>query len=676
MRLLTGRRIVTLIIVGALLAINVVALRWSSHFFSSKKQPVALLRYGDRLPTLKAKSLMEGQTVELAAKNPLNVILYFSLSQPPGFSTELVKYAETLSQRHKSEGLGITVIVQQEIRDLKTLLDHKLVTYDVLVDENEAIQDRLGLQSGEEGVFVFNKEGLCVFSTRRSVSASDLRQLVAVELLKTDPFATAPESAAILRQGKSLGSLSLLDARSLTPTNIDTIRSKSGVPTYYIFFTADCSVCSLPQYLKEFRAFRKSQLENDSDAVLVFDFNFPKADVLQELRNNDVSSPSYLVKEPLPALEYTDQQYRILERSVAVIETDAQRKVLNIYPLKSHLAERKGTKVSTTKASSDATDSAYEEMFNYIPFTAYDVATHQGKYFLTDFEGNRLLVINGNMEVEKDFGRIGSAPGRLFHPGYLDISRDGTIFVEDGGNERIVKFDQAGNYLGDFRVPEYQGLAVGTQNELYLGQPEEGFLVTVYSSSGKKLRSFGQLKKFSDIYGEGSRDKDEPYKLAFNRVRLATDGDGNLYVSFMLTPLIQKYSADGKLVFERRLQAPEIDRLMEAIQKQRFISTQSDGVDARIVALDPVIDPANGNIMVPLVDGSIYVADREGNKLTLLQPTGIDRGDGTFHPFIAGLGAKGELMTTPFPPKRWYRLAIKDDRVSALSRKESTVAGR
>ena len=462
MRLLTGRRIVTLVVVGILLAINVVAFRWSSHLFSSKKRPVALLRYGDRLPTLKAKSLTEGRAVDLATKNSLNVILYFSLSQPPGFSTELVKYAETLTQRHKSDGLGITVIVQQELRDLKTLLDHKLVTYDVLVDEDGAIQDRLGLQSGEEGVFVFNKEGLCLFSTRRPVSASDLRQLVSVELLKTDPLAVAPESASILRQGKSLGSLSLLDARSLTPTVIDTIRSKSGVPTYYVFFTADCSVCSLPQYLKEFQAFRKSQLENDSDAVLVFDFNFPKADVLQELRKNNITAPSYLAKEPLPALEYTDQQYRVLERTVAVVETDAQRKVLNIYPLKSHLEERKGAKDLTAKASSGP--DAKGRLMRRCSATFLSPLTmsrlYQGKYFLTDFEGNRILVVNNNMEVEKDFGRIGSAPGRLFHPGYLDIGRDGTIFVEDGGNERIVKFDQTGNYLGEFacgRLPGPRG---------------------------------------------------------------------------------------------------------------------------------------------------------------------------------------------------------------------------
>jgi hypothetical protein len=112
--------------------------------------------------------------------------------------------------------------------------------------------------------------------------------------------------------------------------------------------------------------------------------------------------------------------------------------------------------------------------------------------------------------------------------------------------------------------------------------------------------------------------------------------------------------------------------LLEAIKKKRHISTQSDGVDARIIALDPVIDPANGNIMVPLVDASIYVADREGNKVALLQPKGIDRGDRSFYPFVAGVGAKGEFMVTPFPPKRWYRLTLNDKTSNA----SATVAAR
>lgn len=675
MRLITRGRVITLILVGAFLTINAVALHWTSRFFTSKRT-VTLLRYGDQLPKLKGKSLVTGRQVELAANSAANFILYFSSPQPPGFSTELVKYAETLSQRHKRDGLAITAIVTHEIPELKTLIEHSLVNYDVIVDDSQTIQNQLGINTGEDGVFVFDQAGLCRFSTRRRVSAGDLNQLVAMEVLKVDPFATPTGSQTLLTEGKPLGSLALSDLQSLAPAKIDELRSTSGVPTHYFFFTADCSICSLPTYLEEFRAFRFKQLKNDDDAVLIFDYNFSRADILDELNKNDIHTPSYLAREPLPRLQYSNPQHAGIERTAAVAETDSQRRVLEIYPLTSRVNDP--AKPTLTAASAQpSTGATYEPMFKNVPFAAYDVATYQGKYFLTDFEGNRVLVIKDNMQVEREFARIGSGPGRLFHPGYLDVGRDGTIFVEDGGNERIVKFNQNGNFLGAFTLAPYQGFAVGVQSELYVGQPEAGQLITVYSDEGKKLRSFGELKEFPALYGEASPEDDAPYKIAYNRVRLATDKEGNLYVSFMLEPIIQKYSPDGKLLFERRLESSHIDRLMEAIHKTKYISTKSDGVDVRIIALDPVIDPANGNIMVPLVDGSIYVADRQGNKVSLLRPKWTNRGN--FHIFVAGLGANGELLATPFPPRRWYRLVIDNDKNSnstatAITGKETSAA--
>lgn len=667
MRFLTRGRLFTVVIIVALLAVNVVALRWSSHLFSAKHER-SLLRYGDRAPTLKGKSLIRKKTVELATNKRTNLILYFSSLQSLGSSTELVKYAEILWKRHKNDGLGVAAIVQKDITDLQALVDQSLISYDVIVDENRKLQEQFGLQPNENGVFVFDQQGLCRFSTRRPVSAKDLRQLVDIEFLAVDPLKRRQETETTLKKNQLLGPLPLVDARSLATTSLDQLRT--AAPVHYIFFTAHCSVCSLPHYLQDFQKFRREQLKEDDQVILVFDFNFARTDVVKQLGISGIDTPAYIANQQLPELEYTDPGRPSAEQTVAVVQTDAQRSVLNIAPLNSLIDEPNEARVSPAKLAARPTTprAAYEEMFSHIQFAAYDVATHKGKYFLSDFEGNRILVVKENLELETDFGRIGSGPGRVFRPGFLDVGPDGTIFVEDGGNERIVKFDQSGKYLGELRAGDHDGLAVGTQNELYLGQPQNGHLITVYSSSGKKLRSFGPLKKFSDVYGPSARDKDDPFKIAFNRVRLSTDREGNLYVSFMLTPLIQKYSPDGTLLFERRLEAPQIDQLMEAIQKKKHIATHGDGADARIVALDAVVDPVNGNIMVPLVNGSIYLADRNGNKITLIEPTWTRRRDGSFYPFVAGLGAKGELLVTPFPPKYWYRLVIAADSLNALAK--------
>ena len=631
------------------------------------------------MPRLKGQSLVGNKTIELPT-NRTNLILYFSSTHQPGLSIELVKYAEILSQHYGKDGLGVSAIVQPGADELKTLIEHSLLNYDLIIDRDRQIAEKLGLASDENGVFVFDRQGLCRFSTRRPMSAGDLRQLVAMEFLGVDPFEHPAVAQQVIQQGKQLGSWSILDVRSWERTSLEKVRA--GAPQQFVFFTAECSVCSLPGYLQEFGKFERAHEREGGIGkmpVLVFDFNFSATNVLDQLKIHNINSPAYIANEQLPAVEDIVQGEALNHETVVAVQTDIKGMVLDISPLKSFVAGRNGSDVTTTKPQvrPSVTSARYEEVFNNVSLSAYDVAAYQGKYILTDFKGNRIVVVRDNMQVEREFGRIGSGPGRLFHPGCLNVAGDGTIYVQDGGNERIVKFTKEGHYLGELPLANYEGLAVGPRNELYLGQPEEGHLITVYSSSGKKLRSFGQLKKFSDIYGPAFAEKDLPYKLAFNRVRLSTDGDGNLYVSFMLTPLLQKYSPNGDLLLESRLEAPEIDRLMVAIQKRKYITSAQDGADGRIIALDPVIEPSTGNILVPLVDGSIYFADRDGKKLMLLRPQAIQPPDRTFYPFVAGLGAKGELLVTPFPPRRWYRLVIPTDSVrkatAPVAGKESTI---
>ena len=654
-----SRRISVAVIAAVLLAINIVAIRWSSGFFRSAHKS-ALLRYGSVIPTLKGKSLLGKNTVE-PATNRTNLVLYFSSTKAPGLSLELIKYAEIVSRQYGTQGLGVAAIVQENVPELRTLIDHSLIHYDVIVDTDRAIGEKLGLAPDENGTFIFDQQGKCRFSTRRPVSAGDLRQLVAMEFLHIDPFASSGAGQADIEKGKPLGSLSLVDVRSWQQTSLDKIRS--GTPKLFIFFTADCSVCSLPAYLEEFARFESRQQADSNPAqttVLVFDFNFSSDDLIQQLKTDKINAPAYIANEELSAVADLVRTGALNDEPVVSVETDAAGTVLNISSLRSLIA--KGSDSATTAkpqaAQLNTTSPLYEQVFTDIPLSAYDVAGYDGRYLLTDVKNNRVLVVKGNMEIDREFGRIGSSPGRLLHPGYIDVARDGTIYVNDGGNERIVKFSVAGNYLGEFPLGEFEGLAAGPDNELFVGQPREDHLITVYSSSGKKLRSFGELKKYSEIYGAAFADKDALYKTALNQVRLACDKDGNLFVSFMLIPLMQKYSPDGRLVFERKLEAPEIDRLMQEIQKRKYITANRDGADGRIIALDPVIEPATGNILVPLVDGSIYVADRDGHRLALLRPQMPPQANQIFYPFVAGSGAKGELLLTPFPPKRWYRLVI------------------
>ena len=138
------------------------------------------------------------------------------------------------------------------------------------------------------------------------------------------------------------------------------------------------------------------------------------------------------------------------------------------------------------------------------------------------------------------------------------------------------------------------------------------------------------------------------------------DKDGNILVSFMLIPLIQKYTRNGQLIFERRLEGQEIEALTRSSGGRLTMSI--DGFAEEVIALEAVPRP-NGEIEVVLTDRSIYLADQNGKRLRVLHP----QAETNFTPEMTGITPAGELMVIGLNPRNCYRLA-------ANSREEGDVA--
>ncbi len=48
------------------------------------------------------------------------------------------------------------------------------------------------------------------------------------------------------------------------------------------------------------------------------------------------------------------------------------------------------------------------------------------------------------------WGETGEEPGKLFQPTGIAVSKEGTVFVADTGNDRIEAFDASGKFLWMF----------------------------------------------------------------------------------------------------------------------------------------------------------------------------------------------------------------------------------
>jgi hypothetical protein len=598
------------------------------------------------MPKLEGRGYSGDQTFSISATKP-TLVLYLTAASIKGQTIALLKFCETL--RQQDPGLfQATLITAGPLPEVQQLLHDKLITYPIINDAEGLLAKSLGLEPEEGGAFFFDKSGLCRFLTLQQPNPNDLRQLLTAFAL-ADPAKTESMGQFLLTTGKPLPSLSLSDARTLRRVTADQLSAAHD--QVWIFFLADCFSCGAPaasSYLQQFKYWRQGKSETVTEPIIIFDSAFLRNDVTAELEHFAINSPAYLSNEDLSALSHFPLAKGRRTDQPLIIRTDGSRTVKSVSLIAPSSASSSRKPDNVTAASKNEA-STYTRIFQDLGLDVYDVASHNGLYYVSDRTRNSIVVVNERFEIQRQIGGIGSAPGRLFRPGYIDVSRDGLIYVQDGGNERIQCFALDGTYLGGFPPGPYMGMAAGLNGEVYLGQPEKGALVSVYSRDGKQLRSFGKLKAYSELMDREFQDRDELYVRAANSVRLFVDRDGSTLVSFMLVPLIQKYSAEGKLVFESRLEGPEID----ALRRTAGLLTMSiDGFAETIFALEAIALPSGG-INVVLTDGSIFVADQSGRRQRVIQPQAGNK----FTPEMTGTTPAGALLIVGMNPRNCYSVS-------------------
>ncbi len=144
--------------------------------------------------------------------------------------------------------------------------------------------------------------------------------------------------------------------------------------------------------------------------------------------------------------------------------------------------------------------------------------------------------------------RITGAPNSFVRPVNIAVDGQSNIYVVDGGNHRLQKFNMNGKFLtmwgergdGDgqfmFQVEpdHFGGVAVDASGNVY---------VTDYNSRVQKFDSNGKfLMKWG---GPGSGDGQF---AAHSHMSIAVDASGNVYVSDTNNYRIQKFDANGKFL--------------------------------------------------------------------------------------------------------------------------------
>jgi DNA-binding beta-propeller fold protein YncE len=215
------------------------------------------------------------------------------------------------------------------------------------------------------------------------------------------------------------------------------------------------------------------------------------------------------------------------------------------------------------------------------------------------------------------------SPNTFYRPTEVALDPQGNVYIIDGGNQRVQKFDKDGNFLlmwgsqgnGDgqflFHVPPAHYGSIAIDKDGYVYVTDHYNRIQKFDSNGNFLMKFGDTGyaegKFYTLYG------------------VAVDDQGNIYTADWTKYQIQEFNSEGKF-----------------LQKWEVPSCQ---LGATPFPQNLIVDE-QGQLYVTNDGGDcIQKFDSQGNLLQ--QWGGTGRGDGQFDkPLSIALDTQGNIYIT------------------------------
>ena len=206
---------------------------------------------------------------------------------------------------------------------------------------------------------------------------------------------------------------------------------------------------------------------------------------------------------------------------------------------------------------------------------------------LLNISGYRVAVAAESYSLIKQWGSRGSGNGQFALPWSLALDSSNNVYVSDLNNQRIQKFDAAGNFITLWSIGGYNyatGVATDTSNNVYVyhvyAQSSPISQVEKYTSNGDLIKSWGvpnppgpnvndvqtaiAVDSSNNVYASNN---DTIFKFTsdgtfikswgssgkrigqFNQiVGLATDSLNNVYVTDKYNGRVEKFTSDGDFI--------------------------------------------------------------------------------------------------------------------------------
>lgn len=230
------------------------------------------------------------------------------------------------------------------------------------------------------------------------------------------------------------------------------------------------------------------------------------------------------------------------------------------------------------------------------------VRTAGNRTYLLDIDNHRIVIVDD--KGSRTVGGIGNGKAEFYSIGEFAVSGNAWMAVGDYGNKRIQILHADGRYVREFpSAPKSVGLAIGKEGEVYLGQPQLGGLISVYDSQGTRIRTFGQLGRPPTCPRLTGGVPDLVMGLAWNRVRMTIDGEGNVWAAHVSAPILYKFAPTGKQLLRMNLDVPALADIARAPWcdprgEDDWREANYDGIQVNILNEDITYDALRNEIVL------------------------------------------------------------------------------
>ena len=126
------------------------------------------------------------------------------------------------------------------------------------------------------------------------------------------------------------------------------------------------------------------------------------------------------------------------------------------------------------------------------------VHPHSNKIYVTEYNNDRVQILNEDLKFYNTFGSKGSDNGQFQRPYDISFDSTGNVYVADTGNHRVQVFTANGEYVrqfgkegsGEGELNGPIGIAIDTNDIVYVSE-WNNLRISIFTREGHFLRSFG-----------------------------------------------------------------------------------------------------------------------------------------------------------------------------------------